>query len=164
MVGLGEADQQVHPLLLQLLQQLHRAADAGVQHRFRVQGGELGEDAAEQGLGEVLDHPHPHRPGQGPAGDRADRPVVEGQHLAGVLQQGVAGGRQHQPAALAVEQGLLQHLLQPLHLQAQRRLGEEHPFGGLQHRAGVDDGDEAAKDVDGQAGRHRGRDPSYEYG
>ncbi len=119
-----------------------------------MQGGELGEDLGQQGFGEVLHHPHPHRPSQNPAADGADRAVVQREHLARVLQERLAGGRQHQAAAVPVEQRLLQHLFQPLHLQAERRLGEEHPLRRFEHRAVVDDGHEAAQNVDRQAGRH----------
>jgi hypothetical protein len=97
------------------------------------------EDAAEQGFGKILHQPDARRPVQGPAGQRGQGPVVGSENLTRELEEDLARRRQHETPALPAEQRYLQYVLQTLHLQAQRRLRDEHALCGPQHRTGCDD-------------------------
>ena len=78
-----------------------------------------------------------------------------------MAEQILARLRQGQLAPVALKERLLHRIFQPLHLQAERRLGDEHPFSGAQHRARIHDRREAAQQFRGQVYHHH---PSYEPG
>ena len=73
--------------------------------------------------------------------------VVEPQDVARVAEQHLAFGRQLERAALLAEERPADQVLQPAHLQRDRRLGTAERVAGLGEAAEIDDRDEGAEQV-----------------
>jgi hypothetical protein len=87
-------------------------------------------------------------------GDGVHRFIMQMQHPPRIAQHQIPARGQRQPSPVAVEQRQLQQFLQPLDLQAERGLGDEDLVGGVEHRACVNDGHEAAQQVGRQVDGH----------
>ena len=129
----------------QRVQQFLAAADADMHLNIGMCQREIAQHAGEKHFGEILIQPDPHRAGENLALQGGEDTVVHRQDMPRRFQQLLAGRADAQFASLPVEQGLPDDIFQPAHLQAERRLGDEDAFCGLQHRARLDDGDKAAQ-------------------